>query len=139
MSLTPYLFFAGNCTEAIAFYERAINADILRKTTRTDTCATEGETPESATTSDPSSATVTNALLRIGVSEIMLADGTESTIQYSGFILSLIAADKEEGRRWFYALADGGSILTEWQETDELGMLKDKFGISWIIHTTWQR
>ena len=50
MSLSPYLAFAGNCAEAIAFYQQTLGAELMFKMTF-------GEMPPSVKLSLAASAT----------------------------------------------------------------------------------
>lgn len=136
MSLIPYLFFSGNCAQAIEFYQNALGAEVLRKTTRADISADDRPGANSGCAPDLPPDAIVNALLRIGGSEMMVSDGNGASQPHSGFSLSLSPESLEKGERWFNALSDGGEINMDWQETFwayGFGMLKDKFGVSWMV------
>lgn len=76
---------------------------------------------------------VMHATLRIGGSKLMLSDGRcDGMPVFSGFALSLDAADEAEARRLFSALADGGTVQMPLAKTfwsPSFGMLADRFGV----------
>ncbi len=75
MSLSPYLAFAGNCAEAIAFYQQTLGAELMFKMTF-------GEMPPAAQEASdgcPSGQkmaddAIAHASLRINNGELMLSD-----------------------------------------------------------------
>lgn len=103
MPLSPYLSFAGNCADAIAFYQQTLGAELLYKISF-------AEMPKSAQESEdgcpsgmqfPDSA-IAHANVRIAGSDIMMSDAMPSgNAHYSGFTLVLDTQDVEEGKRWF--------------------------------------
>ncbi len=119
MSLSPYLAFAGNCAEAIAFYQQTLGAELMFKMTF-------GEMPPAAQEASdgcPSGQkmaddAIAHASLRINNGELMLSDSAFGPdVHYAGFTLVLDPSDVAEGQRWFDALAVGGRIEMAWQET----------------------
>ena len=112
MSLSPYLAFAGNCAEAIAFYQQTLGAELMFKMTF-------GEMPPAAQEASdgcPSGQkmaddAIAHASLRINNGELMLSDSAFGPdVHYAGFTLVLDPSDVAEGQRWFDALAVGGRI-----------------------------
>ena len=89
MPLSPYLSFAGNCADAIAYYQRTLGAELLYKISF-------GEMPKSAQDSAencpsgmqfPDTA-IAHANVRIAGSDIMMSDAIPSgKASYSGFTL----------------------------------------------------
>lgn len=76
MSLSPYISFAGNCADAIAYYQQTLGAELLYKINF-------GEMPQSAQDSEegcpsgmkfPDTA-IAHANLRVAGSDIMMSDG----------------------------------------------------------------
>lgn len=103
MPLSPYISFAGNCADAIAYYQHTLGADLLYKISF-------GEMPPSAQDSEegcpsgmifPDTAIAhANANVRIAGNDIMMSDAIASgTAHYSGFTLVLDTQDVEEGKR----------------------------------------
>lgn len=139
MPLSPYVSFPGNCADAIAFYQKALGAELLYKITF-------GEMPKNDQNSDEGCASnmqfsdtdIAHANLRIAESSIMMSDGIQrENLQYSGFTLALDPPNVNVGKAWFDALAEGGKIGMAWQETfwaEGFGTVTDKFGVPWLVN-----
>ena len=129
MHIEPYLFFNGRCEEAIAFYKRALGAEVLM-------LMRNNEAPEPAPPGmlpPGSEDKVMHATLRIGTSNLMLSDGRcDGKPVFNGFSLSLDAASEAEAERLFAALADGGTVQMPLAKTfwsPKFGMVADRFGV----------
>lgn len=141
MPLSPYISFAGNCKEAHAFYQQALNAEV-------GYTITFGEMPKSENSEEgcPSGMSfppdaIAHSNVRIAGSDIMMSDGMSGSVSYSGFTLVLDTQDVNEGKRWFDALAQGGNVEMDWQETfwaHGFGKVADKFGVPWMINVVKQ-
>ncbi|MFY2739164.1 VOC family protein [Pseudocitrobacter faecalis] len=143
MSLSPYIAFAGNCADAIAYYQQTLGAELLYKITF-------GEMPKDAQESSdgcPSGQTypenaIAHANLKIAGSDIMMSDGAQSgNTGYSGFTLVLDTQDVNEGKRWFDSLGAEGQIEMAWQETfwaHGFGKVTDRYGLPWMINVVKQ-
>ncbi|KNC92448.1 VOC family metalloprotein YjdN [Trabulsiella odontotermitis] len=135
MSLIPYLFFSGNCKDAIEFYQEAIGAVLLSKVTQADSAIHNEAGSESGCAQNRPPDAIMNARLMINGTEFMVSDGGDGA-PYSGFSLTLSPENLEEGKRWFDTLSVGGEISMKWQETfwaHGFGMFKDKFGVPWMV------
>jgi len=134
MSIQPYLFFEGRADEAIAFYGKALDAEVLMRMTYGDSPEGNGECPGGNT---PPADKVMHAGLRIGGSEIGLSDGMCSgKPEFKGFQMTLVCADDADAKRRFDALADGGQVdlpIAESFFASSFGMLADRFGVSWMV------
>lgn len=133
MSLAPYLFFPGNCTQAIAFYQDILCAEVISKFTMADI---RSDNSGRGCAPDLPPESISHARLRVAGREIMFSDGHSDPVTFSGFSLSLAPATIEEGKRWFDALSAGGEITMPWQETFwayGFGMVTDKFGVPWMV------
>jgi PhnB protein len=142
MSLSPYISFAGNCAEAIAFYQQAVGAELTYKITY-------GEMPKDENSEEgcPSGMTfpdtaIAHSNVRIAGSE-MMSDGVPGgNAQYEGFTLVLDTQDVAEGKGWFDKLAAGGNVEMAWQETfwaHGFGKVTDKYGVPWMINVVKQQ
>ena len=133
MHIEPYLFFNGRCEEAIAFYKRALGAEVLMMMRNKEA----PEQPPPGMLPPGSGDKVMHATLRIGASHLMLGDGRcDGTPVFNGFSLSLDAANEAEAERLFAALADGGTVQMPLAKTfwsPRYGMVKDKFGVHWMV------
>ncbi|SFU59278.1 VOC family protein [Alicyclobacillus macrosporangiidus] len=138
VTLTPYLIMNGNAGEAIAFYEQALDAKIIFKQTF-------GEMPEHPEFPLPAEARdrISHATLQIGEGALMLSDTFPGQPFQSGNQVTICIStnDKEQSRRFFEALQQGGSVSMPLQETffsPAYAVVTDKFGVTWQIHTEGQ-
>jgi len=79
---------------------------------------------------------VMHSQFRVANAEIYASDGCELDKKAEGFSLALTLPSKEEARRIFNALADGGSVIMPLTETfwsPLYGQVTDKFGIGWMV------
>ena len=131
-TIQPYLFFGGRCEEALAFYQRAIGAQV-------EMMMKFNESPEAP---PPGSITpgfedkVMHASLRIGDSIVMASDGSNADEKSQHIGLSLSCKTQAEVDTTFAALGEGGKVdmppaKTFW--SPYFGMLTDRFGIGWMI------
>jgi PhnB protein len=132
MQLDTYLFFNGDCADALALYQTAFDAQIHSLIRFRDT-------PDSANVAPEWQDKVMHGLFSVGPNAIMVSDGQfgQPRKDYAGFTLSIAANDAASGERIFSVLAEGGEILTPWQSTfftAGFGMLKDRFGVPWLIN-----
>jgi PhnB protein len=136
MQLDTYLFYSGDCADALAFYQAAFGAQI-------HTLIRFRDTPEAANVAPEWQDKVMHAVFSVGANSIMVSDGQYGAPkqEYTGFTLSIAADDAESGERVFNALSEGGIVLTPWQSTfftQGLGMVKDRFGLPWLINVIAQ-
>jgi PhnB protein len=131
-TITPYLFFGGRCEEALAFYRTALGAEV-EMLMRFD------ESPEPAPPGMLQAGfekKVMHASFRIRGVLLMAADGRDEQSKSEGFQLALSVPTDADARRFFDALADGGSIqmpLTKTFWSPCFGMVADRFGIVWMV------
>ncbi|MBV6501289.1 MAG: hypothetical protein CJBNEKGG_03798 [Prosthecobacter sp.] len=132
--IQPCLFFAGRCEEALAFYKEAIGAEtemLMRYSDSPEPCAP-GMIPAGYESK------VMHASFRVGTTVLMASDGCGGMDPFSGFSLSLSVADEAEADRAFAALLEGGEVVMPLARTfwsPKFGMLKDRFGLGWMIST----
>lgn len=130
--IQPYLFFGGNCEEAIQFYHTALGAkvEMLMRFKESP------EPPPPGMMPPDWGEKVMHASLTIGGARVMASDGCNATTGFSGFSLSLDLPDETAAQRAFTALAEGGSVgmplgKTFWSPC--FGMVTDRFGIAWMV------
>ncbi|MGJ7608965.1 VOC family protein [Variovorax sp. LT1R20] len=139
MKVQSYLSFEGRCDEAIAFYKKALGAEIIQLMRYSDAPADafEGNTDASCAGATPGPDKVMHSVLRVGDTELMLSDGQCSgKAEFKGIMLSITASADADARKWFDALADGGQVmqpLTPTFFTSNFGMLADRFGVAWML------
>jgi len=134
MAIQPYLFFEGRADEAIAFYGKALGAEVTMRMTYGDSPDGNGECPGGF---KPPADKVMHAGLRIDGTELGLSDGMCSgTPDFKGCQLTLVCADDAQAARRFEALADGGKVDVPMAESffaSSFGMLVDRFGLGWMV------
>jgi PhnB protein len=131
MNVQPYLFFEGQCEEAIEFYRGAVGAEVQGLMRYKESPDQENIPPRA------SAEKVMHASLAIGQSTIMMSDGQCSgKPAFNGVSLALTVSDEAEAQRAFSALADGGQPfmpLTKTFFSPQFGMLTDRFGLMWMV------
>ena len=127
----PYLFFEGRCEEALEFYRKALDAEMLMMMRYK-------ESPEPATVHGTEDK-VMHASFRIGQTVVMASDGRCSgKPAFQDFGLALTVATEADADRFFTALADGGQVQMPLAKTffsPRFGMIIDRFGVLWLIIT----
>ncbi len=134
MQVQPYLFFNGCCDEVIAFYQQALNAEVILLMRFKDAPPGAGGTPDPAMADK-----VMHATVRVGDSHVLMSDGGACSEHkaHAGFSLSLATDDVAAGQRSFNALAEGGNVTMPFQATfwsPGFGMLVDRFGVAWMVN-----
>ncbi|MDQ0494689.1 VOC family protein [Paenibacillus brasilensis] len=133
--LIPYITMNGNAKEAIEFYEKALDAQLLF-------IQTFGEMPENPDFPIPAEVKerVGHATLKVGETELMFSDTFPGSPFSSGNQVSIcITTDSvEQAQTMFDALQQGGQVGMPLQETHfspAYGNVTDKFGVTFQIFT----
>jgi PhnB protein len=123
-TMTTQLFYNGNCKEAIEFYKKAFNAEMIGPAVLS-----------------PDGKLIWHAVLKIGDSLFMLNDTLPGSYEQgpgrwctAGVWLYVDDADKWYNR----AMEAGGTMIMEMSDTfwgDRMGKVKDPFGHCWDIAT----
>lgn len=129
--LQPYVFFNGRSDEAIAFYRTALKAEVVMRMTYK-------ESPEKSQMPLPPGweEKVMHANIKIGSSNMLLSDGCGEAQKFEGFSLALTLDDEAEAKRMFDALAAGGEVNMPLSKTffaKAFGMVRDRFGVNWMV------
>jgi PhnB protein len=130
--IQPYLFFDGNCQEALAFYRDALGAEVEMLLLYKES----PEPPPPGMLPPGFDNKVMHCSFRIGRSLIMAADRSRQGPGFNGFSLSLALPTPADVEQAFAALAAGGQVqmaLTKTFFSPCFGMLTDRFGIGWIV------
>lgn len=135
LRLTPYLVMNGNAGEAIEFYAKSLDGEVL-SSQRFD------QMPENPEFQLPEEAKglISHAVVKIGDSELMLSDTFPGSSHQSGdqVTICLLTQDSNQSKRFFEALSQGGQVQMPLQETffsPSYGIVKDKFGVTFQIYT----
>ena len=133
MRITPYLYFNGNCAEAIPFYEKAfgVKALVLRYS---DAPPSEGFQIQPGTENLVMHACLTNRKDYT----VFLCDVPPSQPRTfgNGMSISVELDNHDQVTAAFNALKEGGTVTMEPQKTfwsELFGALTDKFGVDWMI------
>ena len=131
MQLAPYLFFEGNCEEALGFYAAVLGGEVVG-------IMRVGESPVAESSPPEHHNRIMHATFNGPGITFMAADSTETEGEMRRASLSLASADAAEGGRVFEALAQGGTVTMPYAKQfwgASFGMLYDRFGIRWMIAT----
>lgn len=135
LRLTPYVVLDGETREAIAFYEKALDAKVVFVQTFADMPAN----PDFPLP-DEAKDRVAHASLKVGDSDLMFSDSFpgQSIPKGDQVTICIVSDDVEKSKRIFDALQDGGQVHMPLQETHfspAYGNVKDKYGITFQIFT----
>jgi PhnB protein len=129
--LDSYLFFNGNCQEAIRFYEQVIGG-------RIESMLTYAQSPDPSQCGAEGKDRIMHANLLIDGRNLMASDTPPGhpAAAPSGFALSLNYSSAADAAKVFDALSEGGQVTmpmsrTFWSES--FGMLTDRFGVPWMV------
>ena len=129
MSFDPYLFFSGNCREAMTRYQEIFGGDLV--------LVPNSEAPEGAGMPGASPDSIMHAALTLGGRLLMASDDpTGNDGPKTGVAVSHTAADAGEAKRIFDGLAEGGEVQMPLGETffsPAFGACLDRFGVPWMV------
>ncbi len=129
----PYLFFNGNCEQALEFYGAALGAKVEMMMRYKES----PEPPQPGKLPPGFKNKIMHSSFRVGQTTVMASDGNStSKARFQGFFLSLSVPNEKEADRVFAALADGGVVRMPLAKTfwsPRFGMVTDRFGIGWMI------
>jgi PhnB protein len=133
MAIHPYLYFSGRAEEAIAFYQKAIGAELTMLLRFKDS----PEPAPEGVIAPGWENKVMHANLKIDGADVHLSDGCGAdNAGFKGFSLTYTAKDDAEADRVFAALAEGGHTRMPLGKTffaQRFGMVEDRFGVLWNV------
>ena len=132
-SIHPYLNFTAETAEALSFYQSIFGGELQILTFGMARAVPEG---------DPAEKLAMHAELRTPYATLMASDAPEAlapsaVVRGNDMHLSVVTDDEEQGRTWFEALAQGGTITMPFERQmsgDLFGMIRDRFGIQWMVN-----
>src|SRR5688572_28585020 len=105
--IQPYLFFNGNCEQAVEFYRQQLGAEVEMMMRFKDS----PEPPEPGMVPPGFENKIMHTSFRVGETTLMASDGCSAEkTNFQGFSLSLSVANEGEADRCFASLADGGQV-----------------------------
>ena len=133
-SLVPYLTFGGNAADAMRFYHSVLGGEL--------TMQTFGEAKMAEKPEDENR--IIHATLKNDALTFMASDSQPGEPVKSGdnFSMSISGEDGEMLASIFNRLSEGGNIdmpLAKQFWGDTFGMLRDKFGIRWMVNINSQQ
>jgi len=136
INVNAYLFFNGNCAEAMRFYETTFGGKLRMMTA--------GEAPPEAKIPPGYANAIMHSHLDLTGGGFLMASDWMSSDPYPGmhgFRVCLSHENAADANRIFDALAAGGSVQMPFQKTfwsSGFGMLTDRFGTPWMVQTEGQ-
>lgn len=129
LTVTPYLFFDGRCSEALDFYHKCFGGVVLSKQLFSDAPQViEGAQPD----------WVMHAEFEAFGMKLMMSDGVKAKeLEGNNLALSLVTDNSATQEQIFEKLTQGGRIMTPLADTfwgARFGKVEDKFGIRWMVH-----
>lgn len=124
ISLDPYLFFKGNCREAMEFYKGIFGGEL--------SIMTMGESGM-----DENKDWIMHAMLEGGDIKLMASDGANASPEAKKVTLSLGGTDETRLREIFEKLSDGVEVQYPLKKEfwgDLFGSLQDKYGVEWMVN-----
>lgn len=128
----PYLFFGGRCDEALEFYRTAIGAEVKFLMRHRD--SPDAHPPGMLQPGFEDK--VMHVTFQVGASTLMASDGCDDKSTFAGFSLSLQMPTPEAAEQAFARLSEGGEVqmpLTQTFWSSKFGMVRDRFGIGWMV------
>lgn len=133
MEPTIYLFFRGNCLEAMTHYAEVLGGEIVG-------VFRNGDAPDAESRMPGGDDLVMNMSLRLGTTTVMASDTPEEYFtKPQGFRVALTPTSRAEFDRIYEALAPGSVGADEmapaetfWAE--RFAMFTDRFGTPWMLN-----
>lgn len=133
MQIRPYLYFNGECADAIALYKRAFGGEVTMLMRYCDA----PPNPAMANLPDAFKDRILQAMLQIGDNVIRLSDSMGQGGNAPGERVAIVVeCTAEEVKRAFEALCEGGNVGMPLQQTffsPCYGIVIDKFGVMWNL------
>ncbi|HUA11928.1 MAG TPA: VOC family protein [Solirubrobacteraceae bacterium] len=128
-TLEPYIYFKGNCRDAMEFYRGIFGGEL-------DT-VTYADGPGGTEAGDADPAWLMHASLHDGLVNLMASDTQGASETAKKIQLSISGTDEAALRGAFDGLADGGDVrmpLAEAPWGATFGSLTDRYGVEWMVN-----
>ncbi len=132
-SLSPYLSYNGNCTEAMNFYAQLFGAKL-------ETLLTYGDMPPEMGPCAPGAEKLVMHAYLVHPGFTIMAGDTPPGMAFKGIVGAMMAISFDttaEAQRVFQALSEGGNVTMPLSETfwaQTFGMVTDRFGTPWGVN-----
>lgn len=138
-TLNPYLNFNGNAEEAFTFYKSVFGGEF-------DAVMRFKDMPAEYQTNESESNKIMHISLPVGEHTVLMGSDVPEAfgkaVVGTQAHISIRAQTEEEARRIFSGLAEGGSVAMPLEQAfwgDLFGMLKDQFGVQWMMSYAGQQ
>lgn len=128
MTLTTYVNFKGTCADAFQFYAQHLGGTVL-------TMIRHGQSPAAGNVAPDWQDKVLNASMQLGGTTLMGADVLNAEPMRSAY-LTITFDTVEEAQNAYEALSTAGEIFMPMRTeffAEAFAMLRDRFGINWMI------
>jgi PhnB protein len=135
--IVTYLKFDGNCREVMEFYAKCLEAELQL----TPYSQMPGELPKPLSEAKERimHARLTKRFILLMASDIMPGMPLQ---QGNNFSVSITCESLEEIKKLFTALSENGTVTMPLQDMfwgAHFGMLKDRFGINWMLNFEYSK
>ncbi len=131
MTFSPYLTFPDTCEEAFTFYAKTFGGKILAMMAY-------DETPAAETSGPGRKNKIIHGRLELNGTLLMGCDETSEHYKpMAGVTITFETQKPADAERVFATLSKGGAVVAPLGETffaDKFGIVKDRFGISWMVN-----
>ena len=126
----PYIFFNGNCEEAMKFYERTLGGKLNLMKAKDSPAA--GKTPPGTENK------ILHSRLDFDGGVLMASDWMDTNPYpgMGGFSVAVNYPKVEDAKRAYETLSKGGKVSMPLEKTfwvEAFGMVADRFGTPWMI------
>ena len=130
MQVNIYLFFNGNCEDAMNFYKDALGGTI-------ESVSRYGDAPMPC--SDEWKSKIMHGVMNAAETKIFFSDSNEGhdAVFGNNFSVSLNFNSDADITKTFEAMSAGGKVTMHLQDTfwgAKFGMCCDKFGVNWMFN-----
>jgi glycine/D-amino acid oxidase-like deaminating enzyme/uncharacterized glyoxalase superfamily protein PhnB len=129
IKLNPYIFFKGNCREAMEFYKAIFGGELTTQAYE--------DVPTDFPGKDAMKGQLMHAALTGGDIELMGSDTQEASTQAAKVTISLSGDEAEKLTAFFDKLSEGVEVqypLKKEYWGDTFGSLTDKYGVDWMVN-----
>lgn len=134
VTLNPYIYFKGQCREAMEFYKSVFGGDL-------NVMSYEDMPDDTPGLEEIDKSWLMHASLNGGDAALMASDTLQASPKAAKIDLSLGGTNEARLREIFEKLSEGGTVNTELRKEfwgDTFGSLTDKFGVTWMMNITSQ-
>jgi PhnB protein len=134
IELAPYIFFQGNCREAMEFYKSVFGGELDVM----DYADVPGDMPGK----DEMKGKLMNATLKTQDVVIRGSDTQKASPEAKKVSICLTGSDEARLRKIFEGLSQGGKVFLPLEKQfwgDTFGSLTDKFKVEWMVNITTKK